>query len=431
LAFTTVTGASGAPTTYTGTDGVDLITLVNPGASDLDAQAANDFIGINLTGTTTATSQTLRGGQGNDTFQLTGAANALISSYIAGNLGNDQMFTTGTGVNAQASTVQGGQGNDTINVSATNGGSLINGNLGNDTLNIATGAAGGVISSASLFGGQGNDTINIGGTTTGTVVLAGATIDGALGNDTINLFAFGTGTASGSVSASTIIGGAGEDVIDASNATTTGGAAVALNITGTLSLAGGEDNDIVYGSSRGDSIDGGSGQDFLQGNAGGDTIAGGAGNDVFNIARAVDTLNIQGALANTFVLPTNGGTVNSITVANNTDVITSFTVGDQLVIAASAGAYTTIGAGTGTTLNSVTGTAFSSDNQANVVRGSWNATTNQFVASTTGADTFIGVDINSTATTVNSNGLVIQGVVVNTVGVSVNGAGNAVITYLS
>lgn len=444
MAFTTITGASGAPTTYTGTDGVDLITLVNPGASDLRAEAGNDFIGLNLT--SSATNQSLRGGPGNDTFQMTGGSAALITSFIAGNLGDDQMFTTGVGVNATASTVQGGQGNDTISVSATNGGSVINGNLGNDTLNIA--ATGGVISSSSIFGGQGNDTINIGGASPiPAVTLAGVSIDGALGNDTIVINSLGTtGGVQGNVNVTTISGGAGEDLINATNA---------INFTGRLVLSGGDDNDIILGSASADNIDGGSGQDFLQGGGGQDTIAGGAGNDVFNYVNITDSANgttMLGTLSSgRFV-----GIATAISSANNAsisavgvDIITSFTVGDQLRFAGVEGT-----SNADTALSNYTGvdpdatasdlellgiantTNFITDNSFSVIRGTWSASTQLFTASTLGSDTWIGVDLDSvvvasTSTSIMGQAAIIQGVRVNSLVASVDSTGAIVLAYTS
>ena len=287
LAFTTITGASGAPTTYTGTDGVDLITLVNPGATDLRADGADDFIGVNFTAATgTATSVSLRGGQGIDTFQFTGVAGGtLVSSFIAGNLGNDQMFTTGTGALLTSSTVQGGQGNDAITIAGTNGGSLINGNLGDDTLLLTAGT----FTSSSIFGGQGNDSI----TTTNASVIAGVSIDGAIGNDTITL-----GTLAAGSNGITLSGGSGDDVINAA----------AVNTAVALYIDGGIGNDTLTDGSGNSTINGGEGLDFITGGAGNDTVTGGAGPDRFIL--------LAGANA----------TAGAVNTANGIDVITDFSI---------------------------------------------------------------------------------------------------------
>ena len=50
--------------------------------------------------------------------------------------------------------------------------------------------------------------------------------------------------------------------------------------TGSATLSGGKDNDIIIGQNAPDTLDGGDGDDSITGNGGGDTINGGQGNDV-------------------------------------------------------------------------------------------------------------------------------------------------------
>jgi hypothetical protein len=320
LAFTTVTGASGAPTTYTGTDGVDLITLVNPGASDLSAEANNDVINVALAGqngatVNTASNQTLRGGQGDDSFTVTGGN--LISSIISGNLGNDTF--TGSLI---ASTVQGGQGNDTLVLSASNGGAFLNGNMGNDVL---TAIAAATYSASSLLGGQGNDNITL-GSATAAVVAQGVRLEGNDGTDTITVAAL----AGGSVGV-TATGGSGNDTITAATA------AIAT------ALFGGDGNDTVTSDATGTgSISGGEGVDTLAVSAGG----GGTSIDVTETIQLRDTTTFEAAKAGVTGITVNG---NRSTVANF-DVVTgayagaSATQKDQFDFGATAAAVAAAGA---------------------------------------------------------------------------------------
>jgi hypothetical protein len=329
LAFTTVTGASGAPTTYTGTDGVDLITLVNPGASDLSAEANNDVINVALAGqngatVNTASNQTLRGGQGDDSFTVTGGN--LISSIISGNLGNDTF--TGSLI---ASTVQGGQGNDTLVLSASNGGAFLNGNMGNDVL---TAVAAATYSASSLLGGQGNDTITL-STGAGTIAQ-GVRIEGNDGADTLTVGAL----AAGSVGVSAT-GGSGNDTITAA------AAAIAT------ALFGGDGNDTVTSDATGTgSISGGEGVDTLAVSAGG----GGTSIDVTETIQLRDTTTFEAAKAGVTGITVNG---NSSTVANF-DVVTgayagaSATQKDQFDFGATAAAVASAAGATYTTDSTAT-----------------------------------------------------------------------------
>jgi Ca2+-binding RTX toxin-like protein len=390
LAFTTVTGASGAPTTYTGTDGVDLITLVNPGASDLSAEGADDVISINLTAaTTTASNQTLRGGQGNDTFNYTSNAGTLISSYIAGNLGNDTFGATGAGLTIQATTLQGGQGNDIINVGAANGGGFVNGNLGNDSIQATQAVA---ISSTSLLGGQGNDTINIGAAT-----LTGVYISGDLGND-IFTDAADIGAAS---NAFTISGGEGNDTLTLD----------AISIAG--NYYGGDGNDTILTNTAQDTIDGGAGIDSIDANGDADYITGGIGADTF-VQNAGDSFAASATNApNTATAPVSGTL--AWTFGNGVDIITDFSVAEDVIDFGTNGTNTvTAGVANNAALTN-TNTALTAG--ANFIRGTWSTTNSTtqagtFTYSTTGNDMLVWNSTNaavSTVGTMNDTAIVLLG----------------------
>jgi Ca2+-binding RTX toxin-like protein len=76
----------------------------------------------------------------------------------------------------------------------------------------------------------------------------------------------------GDIAADSILGGSGDDTIQAF--TTTAEAATAGDL-----LDGGDGNDTLTGGDAADTISGGDGNDIINGNAGDDVIAGGNGDD--------------------------------------------------------------------------------------------------------------------------------------------------------
>ncbi len=188
----------------------------------------------------------------------------------------------------------GGSGNDKIIGNSTN--NVLNGNGGNDTLN----------------GGDGNDTINGG--------AGNDLIDGGNGNDSLN----------GGDGNDTINGGAGNDTVDGGNGDDLiylGDGNDYLNISsgGNDTFYGGAGNDYIwgytgnetyYGEAGNDTLLGSSGNDTLIGGAGKDSLTGGSGNDIFTY-----TALGQSLLA-------------------NYDVITDYTIGDQIDAASSIVAAT-------------------------------------------------------------------------------------------
>ncbi|MCO4826899.1 Hint domain-containing protein, partial [Lentibacter algarum] len=220
-------------------------------------------------------SDTVLGGQGNDTIDTSGSFLPLIDeadpfpdndrdSVDAG--AGDDVITTGD----DDDTVIGGAGDDTIDtgidddlVDAGDGNDSVIAGQGNDT--VVAGAGDDTVDGGdgddSIIGGDGCDVVDAGAgndfiDTSGPSPILDATdpnplddcdsVIGGAGNDTIL-----TGD-----DADTIFGGLGDDLIDA-----------------------GIDNDLVDGGAGNDTIDAGEGDDVVDGGAGDDSILGGLGAD--------------------------------------------------------------------------------------------------------------------------------------------------------
>ena len=179
----------------------------------------------------------------------------LLASNV-GTLAVQLAFTeTDTGVGY---IISGSGSDDTISLAGNGVGvaDLTNGTLSHD-IDSASSILGSII-----FANAGNDTV------TGT--SAGDEITGGFGNDTLN-------------------GGAGEDSLfgNSGNDTLNGGA-------GTDSLNGGSGNDTLNGGAGSDSIKGGDGDDIIIGGAGFDSLNGGTGNTNANGVEN-DILDYSGA----------------------------------------------------------------------------------------------------------------------------------------
>lgn len=151
-----------------------------------------------------------------------------------------------------------------------------------------------------VYGGSGSDTVWAGGGND--IVRPGDgsnTVSGAAGNDSIEA---GSGADSllGGSGADTLHAGAGNDYVAGGS-----GADSIRGEAGNDSLFGGSGADSLYGQDGDDLLVGGSGADLLIGGAGNDSMVGGSGGDVF-------------AFDNGF----------------GQDVISDFSAGDQLNLAA-------------------------------------------------------------------------------------------------
>ncbi len=198
--------------------------------------------------TTGFSRSTLYGGQDNDTVVsgvslvdgLTVTAGGG-TNLLYGDKGNDTLLSSNT-----RDTLYGGniEDNDTIAgnnldyLSLSGGSSMGFGNQGNDTL------IGGAAEAVTLYGGQDNDYITAAGVS--------SYLSGDKGNDTLLLGPTATN--------STLIGGEGNDSLDARNGN-----------GGNLLMAVSGDNVLVAGKAS-DTLMGGSGNDFLTGSVDGDTL---------------------------------------------------------------------------------------------------------------------------------------------------------------
>lgn len=312
MTFSTIQGTGGAPDSFVGTAGVDTIALLNTSGNFVLTAAGNDDI-IDFIGTATApviADATLRGGDGIDTFNdLNGST--FSSVLINGNAGDDGLFFDGS--TFVGSTIQGGQGNDVIELGLIST-TIVNGNKGNDDISVD------FASQSFVRGGDGNDTIEVLGS-------QGTIINGNLGNDVI--------TISGTHANSKVQGGDGDDLItvdgDLASSVVNGNKGNdTITLTASLvsftdsTIFGGEGNDVIDASAVGTTdliLSGDLGNDTITGGDGDDTIIGGAGADLMTGTDGDNTF-VFASLADTFTGALKDG---------DTDVITDFATGtDEL-----------------------------------------------------------------------------------------------------
>lgn len=244
---------------------------------------------------------TVEGGLGNDI--LMGSINSPLATQIMGGPGDDDLSGGGT--------LQGNEGNDTLE-----GSGVLDGGVGSDTLI----ARGGV--DVTLIGGEGDDLLRITLVArlapTGNVTMMGGPgndslltyggaddLDGGDGDDSLlveqgPIRLMETGFArdgevgdlsniesielisnnvdatgylgdliiTGTFLVDTLIGGSGNDIIDA--------------LAGSDEVHGGPGNDIIFGRQQLDTIFGGAGDDIIEGGFDSDSIMGGEGNDLID-----------------------------------------------------------------------------------------------------------------------------------------------------
>ena len=227
----------------------------------------------------------LNGGDGNDTLFGQGS-----NDDVRGDAGNDTIVWKGDGNDS----FDGGDGLDAVAVQGTNGSDTISVQQTGSTLQVVRG-------SATLSFTNANDDVSN--------PVEEVTIDGRGGNDQLNL---GNVNLVGSL-VLILDGGAGDDTIDATNATL-GSVRLLLNggsgddnIIGSAdadTIQGGDGNDIVNGGTGSDTIDGGAGDDNLNGMLGNDFITGGVGNDIVAGSDGNDALD--GGFGNDTVSGGNG-----------------------------------------------------------------------------------------------------------------------------
>jgi Ca2+-binding RTX toxin-like protein len=271
LTVTTLPGATASDfTSLVGTNGDDLVSVVNENSLIfIGAQPGDDIIDVfNFTGT--VQNYAIRGGDNNDFLN---SAVIFRESVLNGNGGNDNYA-----VNALLSTnFFGGQGDDNLTVGTVAGGvsatnSLIQGNIGEDFITLLGGIANTTVngnqsvdtvallgSSSSSFvqGGKDGDTIIV--RTNGGQAISNTVINGNDGADfisdiTVPLFGIANGIF-GNVTNTQIRGGQGDDNLNFA----------ASNPVQGLDLFGDEGNDTMIGAASGSRMTGGNGADVMTG----------------------------------------------------------------------------------------------------------------------------------------------------------------------
>ncbi|MGV1831214.1 beta strand repeat-containing protein [Agrobacterium vitis] len=339
---------------------------------------------------TSASTGTLSGGGGNDTYVVSQIATTTVLVEEA-SAGTDTVETTLTSYTLKAnfenlthtdSTNFLGYGNSADNVIVSQGGvDKLYGYAGNDTIR---GGSGG----DTIDGGDGSDTasysdstaavtINLltktisGGYATGDVFTSIENVEGSAYADTLtgdtgaNVLSGGAGDDMlvGGAGADTLNGGAGQDKItyeassaavkvDLSTGTATGGDAQGDKLSSIERVIGSSFNDTLIGSSVAEMLTGGAGDDILIGGGGNDVLNGGEGADVLDGgAGNYDTLNYSAATS-AVVLDLTTGTGSGYAAGDTFTGIEAFTgsiYGDTYTGSTYAAEYN-VGAGNDTVL---------------------------------------------------------------------------------
>lgn len=278
----TLTGLGAAVHTVTGGSGADSFTF------------AGNFVGAE--NATVASRDTLNGGAGRDTLNVTSAI-AVATSAVAQTTVSSIEIISVSDASAGAVNLTNFTGADTLNfLNATVGAFTYTFNTAN-TATFITGAAGDNARSFVIGGSGATDVLNfttVSGTSfgTGTQTFTGVeTLNIATGTA-----AAGTVTFGGAVTMAPTAGGSGAIVVTGGNALTITGVLTASSLNGSamtavlttsaaaagaINLTGGAGADTLNGSTANDVISGGAGIDSLFGRAGNDILTGGAGADVF------------------------------------------------------------------------------------------------------------------------------------------------------
>ena len=420
------TGVVGAVTAKggAGNDTIEALTTAGGGVhARLDSASITAGPGRDTITSLGSVSSVLKGNEGADNFSLSGN---YTNSRIAGNQGQDS-FTLAAAITLEDTKIQGGSDNDGVMDFRDNGGnagitdaidSTINGGKGVDFIQIGT-----VTSSTnfSVFGGQDDDRIE--STNAGS---DGITYAGDLGNDVLSI----TGNADATVNggdgndilivtgngANSIDMGAGNDTFTdgAGNSTIAGGAGndTATDAAGNDTYDLGAGNDTATDAAGNDSYTTGAGNDTVTDNAGtdtyvlgdgndtftqaagngNDTITGGAGRDTYNgAANDGDDDFIFTAISDSGAGGTAGGTTAAPTFTNTFDIFAagSITAGDEIDISAVSQSL----AGNTLAADELTGRTNVAVATANTFAAIQTAVANQLTASSTGANSTIGVNL--------------------------------------
>jgi len=287
----TITGFGAAVHTVTGGSGNDSFTF---DANFIGAEAA------------AATRDTVNGGLGRDTLNITSARAVATSAVAQTTVSNIEILAisdaSGGDVNLTNFT-----GADQLNfLNATVGAFTYTFNTAS-TASFITGAAGNSARSFVIGGTGASDVLNF-------TTVAGTDFGNAAqtftGVETLNIStgtaAAGTVTFGGVVTMAPTAGGTGAIVVTGGNALTIAGVLTANSINGSAmtgvltvgsatvftgsatSITGGAGNDSLSGSTANDIISGGAGTDAIRGGQGNDILTGGAGVDTFAQTTAVN-----------------------------------------------------------------------------------------------------------------------------------------------
>ncbi len=276
-----------------------------PFVGNADPDPTNDLDSV-VTG---AGNDTITTGDDDDVIDAGDGDNEVDGGY------DDDTITTGSGND----TIVGGEGSDSI--LSGDGDDLITGGVGLDSVNITddgsdttfpgpdpildngddfidAGAGNDTVfgedDNDTILGGAGNDLIDAG--------IDDDSVDGGDGVDVI-LGDQGDDTLDGGGDTDLILGGVGDDEIDGGEGDDIldgedgddlidGGAGddIAFGEAGEDTITGGEGNDLLDGGEGDDSVEGDAGDDTLLGEDGDDTLIGGAGDDVIDGAEGADSM---------------------------------------------------------------------------------------------------------------------------------------------
>ncbi len=310
------TAAGSGTTTITMAANVENLILI--GAGNTNTVTGNSLANV-ITDNSTVTHVTLTGGNGDDTYVVNSASDAIVESSGTGT-GTDTVisnltWTLGTNLENLILT-----GTANINGTGNTANNILTGNDGNNSLDGSTGVdtlIGGLgddvftVRNASdvvtEYSGEGNDTISstvsyILPNYVENLTLSGSTVLVGTGNSLDN-------TMTGNSAADTLSGGTGDDTYVISNISTvviensgegtdtvtvtasTGSYTLANNIEhGALTtggnIVGNALDNVINGGNASNTLDGGAGNDTLWGGTlGTDTLIGGSGNDTFIVDR--------------------------------------------------------------------------------------------------------------------------------------------------
>ena len=336
----TLTTGSGADT-INGGNGDDIITA-GAGVDVIDAGANNDT--INLANGDFAAGESITGGGGTDTIELTNATTVDFQTgtlntveNINGSTGNDNV-TIGLDQLIGMNSINLLGGTDTLNF-------FVNG-----TLDVTASVFPGTLSAEAknLNGSAGNDDLTITGAQLNTILLSGSSIiDFAGGADTLNLTSTSTDLNTRGLSNAGIL-----NLENVSAASAAAGVTLVLSgQTEAFTLTGSANNDTFTGGSGADTVDMGNGNDtfnlFNGAFVAGESLTGGAGTDTLAFTNATTVDFTTGTLA----------TFETLTGSTGNDIVTIS--GTQL------NAFTTINFNGGTDTLNITATSTGLNGLAN------------------------------------------------------------------